>query len=76
MSDDFFCIRFDHRISYLAAKFIKLPIISPFVLIIHSLAAFVCRGTNVGKIPRLVGLKASIERRVRHGAGGAQIASN
>jgi hypothetical protein len=54
MSDDFSCMRFDHQISHLVAKFIKLLIISPFVGIIRSLPAFLLWQTHVGKIPTLV----------------------
>jgi hypothetical protein len=43
MSNDFFCIQFDHQISHLAAKFIKLPILSFFVGIILPLAAILSR---------------------------------
>jgi hypothetical protein len=56
MSDDFSCMRSDHRISRLVAKFIKLPIISPFGGIIRSLPTFLLWQTHVGKIPTLVGM--------------------
>ncbi len=74
MSDDFFCIRFDHRISYLAAKkFIKLPIFSHLFESFVRLRLFFFGAHMWTRFLGSSAIKASIERRVRHVSGGVQI---
>ncbi len=76
MSDDFSCIQSDHRISHLAAKFIKPPILSSFVGIILRLAAILSRWMHGDSVPFDCSAKETRQWKCSNGAGGARIASN
>ncbi len=76
MSDYFSCIQFDHQISHLAAKFIKLPILSSFVGIILPLAAILSRWMHGDSVPFDCSAKDTRQWECGNGVGGAQIASD